>query len=89
MATRAANTLRYSLMNIFILVGIVAIAFGGPFGFTGLVFSFVLIGYVDELFGDAGNKEEMPPDLVLPGDAVPDAAAADLCNTRHLQRHLA
>ena len=48
-------------MNLFILVGVYATAYGGPFGFTGLLFSFVLMGYVDELFGDAGNKEEMPP----------------------------
>ncbi len=61
LATRAANTLRYSLMNIFILVGVAATAFGGIFGFTGLIFSFVLMGYVDELFGDAANKEDMPP----------------------------
>jgi hypothetical protein len=61
LATRAANTLRYSLMNLFILVGVYASAYGGPFGYTGLLFSFVLMGYVDELFGDAGNKEDMPP----------------------------
>ena len=28
---------------------------------TGIVFSFVLFGFVDELFGDAGSKEDMPP----------------------------
>ena len=61
LATRAANTLRYSLMNIFILVGVAATAYGGPWTWTGLLFSFVLIGYVDELFGDADNKEAMPP----------------------------
>lgn len=61
LATRAANTLRYSLMNIFILVGVAATAYGGPWTWTGLLFSFVLIGYVDELFGDAENKEAMPP----------------------------
>src|SRR3954465_13859745 len=61
LASRAANTVRYSLMNLFILVGIAATAWGGIFGFTGLVFSFILMGYVDELFGDPGNKEERPP----------------------------
>ena len=29
LATRAANTVRYSLMNIFILVGVYAMAWGG------------------------------------------------------------
>ena len=61
LATRAANTLRYSLMNLFILLGIAATAYGGPFTFSGLLFSFFLVGYVDELFGDAGSKEAMPP----------------------------
>ncbi len=61
LATRAANTVRYSLMNIFILIGTAAIAYGGYWTFTGLVLSFALVGYVDELLGDAGNKEEMPP----------------------------
>ena len=56
LATRAANTLRYSLMNIFILAGTAAIAWGGPLTFSGLLFSFILIGYVDELFGDAALK---------------------------------
>ena len=53
LATRAANTLRYSLMNLFILAGTWAIAFGGPLSYSGLLLSFFLIGYVDELFGDA------------------------------------
>ncbi|HVY51493.1 MAG TPA: alkane 1-monooxygenase, partial [Devosia sp.] len=61
LATRAGNTLRYSMMNIFILVGIAGTAFGGVFTWTGMALSFVLIGYVDELFGDAGPKEAMPP----------------------------
>jgi alkane 1-monooxygenase len=60
-ATRAANTLRYSLMNLFILAGIWAIAFGGPLSYSGLIFSFFLIGYVDELFGDISEREIMPP----------------------------
>lgn len=61
LGNRFGNTLRYSLMNIFILLGTVAIAWGGPLTYSGLLFSFFLIGYVDELFGDAANKEEMPP----------------------------
>ncbi len=61
LATRAANTVRYSMMNIFIILGIIAIAWGGPLTYSGLLFSFILIGYVDELFGDAGDKEAMPP----------------------------
>ncbi len=61
LATRAANTVRYSLMNIFILFGILGTALGGVFVLTGIAFSFVLFGFVDELFGDAGSKEDMPP----------------------------
>src|SRR5690606_31936033 len=61
LATRAANTVRYSLMNIFVLIGAAAIAVGGPWTWTGLLLSFVLIGYVDELLGDAGDRELMPP----------------------------
>ena len=61
LASRAANTLRYSLMNIFIAVGMYAMAWGGWWTWTGLFLSFILIGYVDELLGDAGDKELMPP----------------------------
>ncbi|HVX71551.1 MAG TPA: alkane 1-monooxygenase [Devosia sp.] len=61
LATRAANTVRYSMMNIFILVGTYAMALGGGWTWTGMLLSFVLIGFVDELFGDAGDKEAMPP----------------------------
>jgi alkane 1-monooxygenase len=61
LATRTANTIRYSMMNIFILVGIFTIALGGAWTWTGMALSFVLIGFVDELFGDAGPKELMPP----------------------------
>jgi len=61
LATRAANTVRYSLMNIFILVGTYAMAWGGLWTWTGMILSFILIGFVDELFGDAGDKEAMPP----------------------------
>src|ERR1700750_1733055 len=61
LATRAANTVRYSMMNLFILFGTVGMALGGVFTWTGMIFSFVLFGYVDELFGDAGDKEAMPP----------------------------
>ena len=61
LATRAANTVRYSLMNIFVLIGAATIAYGGLWTWSGLLISFVLIGYVDEMFGDAGDKELMPP----------------------------
>ena len=61
LATRTANTIRYSMMNIFILVGVAGIALGGWWTWTGMALSFVLIGFVDELFGDAGDKELMPP----------------------------
>src|SRR5665213_412442 len=61
LATRAANTVRYSMMNLFILFGTAGTALGGPFVLTGIAFSFVLYGFVDELFGDAGSKEDMPP----------------------------
>jgi alkane 1-monooxygenase len=61
LATKAGNTLRYSMMNIFILLGTAAIGWGGPLTYTGLLFSFFLIGYVDELFGDISAREIMPP----------------------------
>ena len=61
LATRAANTVRYSLMNIFVLIGMAAIAYGGLWTWAGFLLSFYLVGYVDELFGDAGDKELMPP----------------------------
>ena len=61
LATRTANTVRYSLMNLFILAGIYTLALGGPWTWTGMALTFVLIGFVDELFGDAGPKEAMPP----------------------------
>jgi hypothetical protein len=61
LATRTANTIRYSMMNLFILFGIAGTAMGGFYSWAGIIFSFVLLGFVDELFGDAGSKEEMPP----------------------------
>lgn len=61
LASRVANTLRYSLMNLFTLTGTAAIAYGGYWSWGGFLLSFVLIGYVDELLGDAGDREEMPP----------------------------
>ncbi|MEO6013579.1 MAG: alkane 1-monooxygenase [Devosia sp.] len=61
LASRAANTVRYSVMNIFILLASACTAYGGPLTFAGLILSFVLIGYVDELVGDIGPKETMPP----------------------------
>jgi alkane 1-monooxygenase len=61
LATRLANTFRYSMMNLFILAGAYAMAWGGPFSWGGLLLSFVLVGFVDELFGDASDRERMPP----------------------------
>lgn len=60
-ATRAFNTLRYSVMNLFILFGVYFLALGGAWTYMGLIFSFILIGYVDELFGDITDRERMPP----------------------------
>ncbi|RYE08718.1 MAG: alkane 1-monooxygenase [Hyphomicrobiales bacterium] len=61
LSTRAMNTLRYSLMNVFILFGAVFMMLGGAWTYMGLIFSFILIGYVDELFGDISDREHMPP----------------------------
>jgi hypothetical protein len=61
LSTRVMNTVRYSVMNLFILFGIYFIALGGPWTYMGLLFSFFLIGYVDELFGDISDRENMPP----------------------------
>lgn len=61
LASRAANTLRYSLMNIFVLIGTGLMAYGGGWTWGGFLLSFILIGYVDELLGDVGDKELMPP----------------------------
>ncbi len=61
LATRAANTFRYSMMNLFILAGAYAMAWGGAFTWAGLLMSFFLVGYVDELFGDISDRERMPP----------------------------
>jgi alkane 1-monooxygenase len=61
LSTRVMNTVRYSVMNLFILFGIYFVALGGPWTYMGLLFSFFLIGYVDELFGDIGDRENMPP----------------------------
>jgi hypothetical protein len=60
-ATRAFNTARYSAMNFFIILGAATMALGGPWTWAGFAFSFFLLSYVDELLGDAGNAEEMPP----------------------------
>ncbi|MCB1516730.1 MAG: alkane 1-monooxygenase [Hyphomicrobiaceae bacterium] len=59
--TKFANTIRYSLMNLFIVFGIWTMGTGGWVMWLGLLLTFVLIGYVEELMGDAGDKESMPP----------------------------
>lgn len=61
LATRWANTVRYSLMNIFILACTYTLAMGGYWMWFGLCSTFIIIGYVEELMGDAGDKELMPP----------------------------
>lgn len=69
LATRWANTVRYSLMNLFILLGMVTLAQGGWWMWAGLAITLILISIVDELLGDAGDREAMPPrwymDLML------------------------
>jgi len=61
LATRWANTIRYSLMNLFIIYGVATMALGGWYMYLGLATTFLLIGYVEELLGDAGDTEAMPP----------------------------
>ncbi len=61
LATRWANTIRYSMMNLFILSGMVTMALGGWWLWLGLGTTLVLVNIVDELLGDAGNIEAMPP----------------------------
>ena len=61
LAHRIANTIRFSAMNIFMLVGAVGTAMGGPWTWAGFGLSFILMSYVDELVGDAGNGEDLPP----------------------------
>lgn len=60
-ATRAANTVRYSLMNAYVLAATAGIVLGGWFTWSGFLLSFFLVGYVDELLGDAGPDEALPP----------------------------
>lgn len=61
LATRAANTVRYSLMNLYILIGAASMALGGWWMWLGFASTFLVIGYADELVGDAGDREDMPP----------------------------
>ena len=61
LAHRIFNTIRFSTMNIFMLVGAVGTAMGGPWTWAGFGLSFILMSYVDELVGDAGNGEDLPP----------------------------
>lgn len=69
LARRAANTVRFSLMNLFIISGIASMAAGGGWLWYGLLMTFFLAGFVEEWIGDASTKEEMPPvwymDLML------------------------
>lgn len=61
LSTRAANTIRYSLMNLFLLFGIGIMAYGGWLTWLGIISTAFLMGLVDELLGDASDKEAMPP----------------------------
>ena len=61
LATRWANTIRYSLMNMFIIVGAITLGMGGVWMWAGLGITVFLVSVVDELLGDAGNKEALPP----------------------------
>lgn len=61
LATRAANTVRYSLMNLYIVAGAVSMALGGWWMWFGFASTFLVIGAADELVGDAGDREDMPP----------------------------
>ncbi|HHG90871.1 MAG TPA: alkane 1-monooxygenase [Devosia sp.] len=69
LATKGANIVRYALMNLFIIAGIATMATGGWWMWAGLAMTLTLINLVDELMGDAGNAEAMPPvwymDLML------------------------
>jgi len=69
LARRAANTVRFSLMNLFIVTGMVSMSWGGGWLWYGLLMTFFLVGFVEEWVGDAGDREDMPPvwymDLML------------------------
>ncbi|NOZ32276.1 MAG: alkane 1-monooxygenase [Alphaproteobacteria bacterium] len=59
------NLMRYSLMNLFLLGGILSFALGGIWMWAGLGLSFILVGFVEELIGDAGDENAMPPTWYL------------------------
>ena len=61
LATKGANAIRYAMMNIFIIAGIATMAVGGWWMWVGLAMTLTLVNLVDELLGDAGNEEAMPP----------------------------
>jgi len=63
--SRWANTIRYSLMNLFIIGGAVTIALGGWWMWAGLFLSFLIAGLFEELVGDAGDDEKLPPTWYL------------------------
>lgn len=69
LARRAANAVRFSVMNFFILSGMFSMAVGGGWLWYGLLMTFFLAGFVEEWIGDATSKEDMPPvwymDLML------------------------
>ncbi len=63
--SRWANTIRYSLMNLFIIAGAITLALGGWWMWAGLFLSFLIAGLFEELVGDAGDDELLPPDWYL------------------------
>ena len=65
LSSRWANTIRYSLMNLFIIAGLITIALGGWWMWAGLFLSFVIAGLLEELVGDARDGERLPPTWYL------------------------
>lgn len=65
LASRAANTVRFSLMNLYLLFALATVAAGGWWMWATFVSTYLVIGYADEWFGDAGDREHMPPEWYL------------------------
>lgn len=59
------NHIRYAIMNVFMVAGMATMGQGGVWTWFGLLFTFVLLGFVDELFGDDDDKGAMPHPLYL------------------------
>lgn len=65
LSSRLANLLRYSMMNLFIIGGVFSLAQGGWWMWVGLLLTLTLVNLVDELLGDAGIEEAMPPNWYM------------------------